>query len=162
MGFLVRKAGPADSETLASLRFDFVRELNPAAAILDDLMAANRHYFETQLGGTGSVACWLAEVAGTPVAQAMLILLPKPPSIELPTGLEGYVSNFYIMPAHRRRGIGQALLDALTAEARRLAIDKLWLHATLGGEQLYARAGFARIDRSPYPEMALDLASRRR
>ena len=157
MGFTIRRARPADSAALARLRLDFVRELNPAISIPDALLVANRRYFEAQLGQPGPVTCWLAEVDGAPVAQAMLILLPKPPSLELPTGLEGYVSNFFIAANHRRRGIGQALLDALTVEATRQGVDKLWLHATGDGELLYARAGFTRVDRSRYPEMTLDL-----
>jgi GNAT superfamily N-acetyltransferase len=157
MSFLVRKAGPADCGALARLRFDFVQELDPTATVPDELLAANQRYFATQLGGAGPVTCWLAEVDGAAVAQAMLILLPKPPSLGIPTGLEGYVSNFFIAAAHRRRGIGQALLDALTAEARLLGVDKLWLHATGDGELLYTRAGFTRVDRSRYPEMALVL-----
>ena len=156
-GVAIRRAGPADSEALARLRLDFVQEIDPAAPLPEGLFEANRRYFEVQLAEGGPVTCWLAEVAGAPVAQAMLILLPKPPSIAVPSGLEGYVSNFYIAPGHRRRGIGQALLDALMAEARRLGVGKLWLHATRDGEQLYTGAGFARVDRSKYPEMALDL-----
>ncbi|MBZ5640803.1 MAG: GNAT family N-acetyltransferase [Acidobacteriia bacterium] len=60
------------------------------------------------------------------------------------------VKRMYVVPAHRGRGVGRAILGEIEAEARRLGVARLVLET--GGRQpevlaLYASAGFAQIPR---------------
>lgn len=55
----------------------------------------------------------------------------------------GMVGNMIVDPAHRRRGIGAAILDAVLEFLDAYACTRLELSATDDGRPLYARAGFA-------------------
>ena len=57
------------------------------------------------------------------------------------------VAKVLVHSAYRRRGIGQALMDAVEAEARRIGRTTLVLDTRLGdaGESLYARCGWTKV-----------------
>ncbi len=80
--------------------------------------------------------CWLAaldsgEVVGYAGMQTVLD--------------EGYISNIAVSPAHRKQGLGMALVDALQREGRRRRLSFLTLEVRVGNAEarrLYERAGF--------------------
>ncbi|HEX2781452.1 MAG TPA: GNAT family N-acetyltransferase [Gemmatimonadaceae bacterium] len=98
---------------------------------------------------------WLAEGEGRPVGGAGLLLLDWPPSPRDPRGGIGYVYNVYVEPAHRRRGVARAVLEALHAWARERELGAVALHATDAGRPLYEALGY-----TPTSEMRLMLAAR--
>ncbi|WP_180232106.1 GNAT family N-acetyltransferase, partial [Bacillus cereus] len=62
--------------------------------------------------------------------------------------------NVYVKPAHRKEGVGSALLAAVGSAAREQGVDALTLHATAQARALYERHGFR-----PSPDaMSLALA----
>jgi ribosomal protein S18 acetylase RimI-like enzyme len=66
----------------------------------------------------------------------------RPPAASNLSGKEGYVLNMWTDPAHRRRGIGAAVLREIVAHARAARIGRLRLHATDAGRRLYEQFGF--------------------
>jgi GNAT superfamily N-acetyltransferase len=56
------------------------------------------------------------------------------------------VRAMYTHPAHVRRGVGRAILDACEAAARLDGFAKVELAATLAGEPLYRACGYAPIE----------------
>jgi ribosomal protein S18 acetylase RimI-like enzyme len=76
-----------------------------------------------------------------------LLVRPVPPRPDALATTEGYVLNLYVSPGHRRRGIGQLLLDACLGHGRAHGFRRLVLHATEDGRPMYERAGFVRNDR---------------
>lgn len=58
----------------------------------------------------------------------------------------GVVGNMIVHPAHRRRGIGAAILEAVVDFLERRGCTRLELSATDEGRPLYARCGFALAD----------------
>ncbi|MEW5967025.1 MAG: GNAT family N-acetyltransferase [Pseudomonadota bacterium] len=56
---------------------------------------------------------------------------------------DGHVGRMAVLPAWRRHGIGRALLDAVTREARARGHRALRLSAQTHAAGFYARAGFA-------------------
>ena len=57
-------------------------------------------------------------------------------------GAVGYVGNMIVAEGHRRRGLGSAVLAAVTEFLERSGATRLELYATHDGRPLYARHGF--------------------
>ncbi len=58
---------------------------------------------------------------------------------------EGYISNVAVSPEHRKKGIGDKLIDALTAQAERLKLSFLSLEvrkSNIAAQMLYSKHGF--------------------
>ena len=96
-----------------------------------------------------ALVCWFAAEA----------LLPPPFPTLRPHRL--YLSNMNVRAAHRRRGVGRALLGQAEALARRWRVAELWLHVdapNAAARALYEQAGFS----EPEPDRwALGLGPRR-
>ena len=63
---------------------------------------------------------------------------------------EGELANLAVAPDHRRRGIGQALLEAVTTDALGRGTSQLYLEvreSNTAARQLYATAGFVEVGR---------------
>jgi GNAT superfamily N-acetyltransferase len=58
---------------------------------------------------------------------------------------ETWVSNLFVNPGYRRRGIGQALMTAMLADDRALGYTHSILLATKTGAMLYPTVGYKRI-----------------
>ncbi|MEW6415035.1 MAG: GNAT family N-acetyltransferase [Pseudomonadota bacterium] len=59
------------------------------------------------------------------------------------------LDKLYVHPAHQRRGLGRALLDAVEAWARERQARRLWLQVNRGNEaaiRAYDRYGFAIVE----------------
>jgi GNAT superfamily N-acetyltransferase len=84
---------------------------------------------------------WIAEQNATPIGMAMLLLRDHPPR---PTGeaRRGYVTSVYVMPQHRRQGVGRALMEAVIAYGREEGLQRLELRTSEQGRVLYERVGF--------------------
>lgn len=63
--------------------------------------------------------------------------------------LSPWLASLYVLPEHRRRGVGKALVEALVREARRLGIGSLYLF-TYGEEAFYARLGWQKFEDCNY------------
>jgi GNAT superfamily N-acetyltransferase len=83
---------------------------------------------------------WLIVLAGGPVGYLVLTLGF---SVEA-GGAEGCIDEFYLVPAVRGRGLGGRALELVEAEARRLAVRRLYLEVEHGNRalHLYRRAGY--------------------
>lgn len=97
--------------------------------------------------------------AGTPHGRGFMIEAGKMPvgyvviglgfSIEY-SGIDGFLDEFYVAPAHRGRGIGTAALKALDQIARKLKIKALHLEAMPENDRaaaLYRRLGYRLSER---------------
>ena len=73
----------------------------------------------------------------------------------LTRGGEARIGRVAVMPAWRRRGIAGRLLAALEAEARRLRLGEVGLHAQRYVQHLYARHGYA-ITGGPFVEAGIE------
>jgi len=54
----------------------------------------------------------------------------------------GYVTNFYVIPEQRNRGLGTALLDAVHRYARTHTLDTLIVWPSERSAPLYQRRGY--------------------
>jgi GNAT superfamily N-acetyltransferase len=85
---------------------------------------------------------WVADDASTVVAATGLTVLDRRPYPGNLTGLDGYVTNMFTLPAYRRRGLARQLLEYLIAHARQVGIKRLFLESSREGQPLYEEFGF--------------------
>jgi GNAT superfamily N-acetyltransferase len=117
MSLTIRPARAEDAESLAAL----VRELNGHQGDptdRSDPATIRRDGF----GDPRRFEAVIAEVEGRSIGYALFL-----PAFESGYALAGlYVADLYVAPAHRRRGVGRALMAALAAEARARGLGFLW------------------------------------
>lgn len=61
-------------------------------------------------------------------------------------GALGVVGNMIVAEAHRRRGVGAAVLEVIVDHLESVGCTRLELYATAAGRPLYGRHGFSLID----------------
>lgn len=118
-----------------------------------ELDAAERRYL-AQAMPAGTFVAWLVEHGGRIVAGGGLQLRTLQPRPGFVRGEpEGLVVSMWTEPSHRRRGLGNRMMDAILQWCRARRIRRLTLHASTEGRPLYERFGFR-----PTNEMRLELA----
>ena len=141
---VIRIAGPADVAALAALRRAWTAEDDGPGA---DEGGADEG-FEARFGDwfereSARRVFWLAEAGGIPAGMVTLVTFERMPRPGRDPGAWGYLSNAYVAPAHRSRGIGSALLRALLAHAAERGFTRVVLHPSERAVPLYQRFGFA-------------------
>ena len=125
---IVRKAGMADVAALAALR-GIEPENLPAYS---DWVAAHA---ETHLP-------FVAEVDGSVVGAAWLLIADRVPSNDSPDRRYGDVQSVEVREEYRNRGIGGALIAAILAEAGARDLLHVTVHSSRRAVDFYQRAGF--------------------
>lgn len=140
-GFRIRQAGPEDAGTLASLRYRFRTELDPATEAEHAFLERCEPWMAERLRD-GTWRCWIATLGNTAVGTLWLHLIQKLPNPVGHREYHGYISSVYVTPEHRDEGIGSALLEACLAHAEAEGVDALVLWPTQRSRPLYQRHGF--------------------
>ena len=63
--------------------------------------------------------------------------------------LSPWVASVYVLPEHRRKGIGRLLVAHAVEEARLLGVQTVYLF-TAGQEAYYARLGWSALERTQH------------
>jgi GNAT superfamily N-acetyltransferase len=142
----VRLALPADAPALARLRYEFRAGLAEAAESEAAFVERCTAWMDERLHPDGTWRCWVAEAGKAIVGNAWLLLLEKLPNPVAELERHGYISNLYVQPVHRGRGLGSALLTECLREADAMGVDALILWPTPRSRSLYIRHGFAARD----------------
>ncbi|MFD0162998.1 GNAT family N-acetyltransferase [Streptomyces decoyicus] len=138
----VRRARAADAPVLARLRWASKqedREGDPSAPVRP--VAQAEQWIQKRLA-RGSWLAWVAESGGEIRGHVFLHLVERVPEPYEDNTPVGYVTNFYVVPGHRNRGLGAALLEALQRHARGRGMDVLIVWPSERSVPLYRRAGF--------------------
>ncbi len=95
---------------------------------------------------------WIAEDQSRPIGYLILSPddLPSDPPVEGSIEL----ARLYVRKGHHSRGIGQDLMDAAIAEARRVGYKNIVLSVwseNYGGHRFYRRNGFEKIGEYQFP-----------
>jgi GNAT superfamily N-acetyltransferase len=141
---VIRRAGAGDTPALAALRWRFKVEEGEEAGARDEaeFVADCTQWLRSRLAGPWRA--WLAEVDGRACEHVFLCLVEKVPSPFAGAEALGYVTNFYVTPEQRDRGLGRALLDEMTAYARTHRLDTMVVWPSERSAPLYVRCGFER------------------
>ena len=125
----INKATSDDIPALVDLMHEFYAESHYP---LDRRWAAAS--FSGLLGDDSRGAAWLVSHEGGPAGYVVLTVRH---SMEY-GGLDAFIDDLFIRPAHRRRGLGRVLLDALFAECERRVV--LAVHVEVGRDNAAAQA----------------------
>jgi GNAT superfamily N-acetyltransferase len=139
----IRPATPPDAQALARLRYRFRAGLAEASESEDQFIARAAAWFAARLA-TATWRGWVAidedgEIVGHVFVQLVEKIpnpLPEPESI-------GYLTNCYVVPDRRNRGLGARLIAAALDACDALDLESVILWATEESRTLYARHGFA-------------------
>jgi GNAT superfamily N-acetyltransferase len=147
MSMEVRRLGPGDEHVLALI-----------AREADDFDLAGASLPESPLAATEAAAYladpavlhWVAEDGGRVVGELLCHVLRLPSG----SGRELLLYSIGMRAAHRRQGIGTALVREMVVWARDEGIEEVWVLAdNPGAEAFYAASGFAHTaegDRAVY------------
>ncbi len=149
----VWRAGDEDQAVVAAMRVAFVEDDSFGSGPTDDGFRTVTRGFIEEAHADGSLVSWLAEDGADCVGIVSMLICHAPPRPTDVRTRRAYVVNMYVRPSHRGRGVAQALLDALLAEARVRDLRALHLYATDAGRPLYERAGF--VPNAAWMEMPL-------
>ncbi|MEI6682106.1 MAG: GNAT family N-acetyltransferase [Bacteroidota bacterium] len=152
-GVTLKPATRSDIPTLVEFRIIFLKEIQgpcspePEAVLRDSL----KEYF-TKSMMQGLFIAWIAWDDDKPVGFSGMVIREQPGTLALPGGRTGYILNMFTLAAYRKLGICSLLFGKLIAEAMKLNLDKVELHATREGEPVYRKFNF----REPH-DVALEL-----
>ncbi|MGW6913870.1 N-acetyltransferase family protein [Kitasatospora sp. NPDC054939] len=139
---IVRPARPADARTLAELRWTCKQEDHdgqpPSSA---RSLADAEQWIRTRLSD-GPWSAWVAETEGGICGHVFLCLVERMPEPYADNNPLGYVTNFFVLPSQRNRGVGSALLEALKQHARSVGLEGLIVWPSERSTPLYRRSGF--------------------
>jgi ribosomal protein S18 acetylase RimI-like enzyme len=137
----LRPLAPADHDRLLAMATAFNDEDN------HPLSPAGRRALAELVAGTRFAGGWMIEAAGEPVGY---LVVTWSWSIAY-GGRDAYIDEFYIEPAHRGRGHGSAVLEALVRLLGAEGVHAVHLEVEAGNPdaaRLYRRHGFAGTDRA--------------
>ncbi len=134
-------------------------DLTMREATLDDLPAIGR--LRESVGWT--VHEWaLRAVIDRPYARCVVVSDDEGALAAIGSGIAyqpiGFVGNMVVAEGHRRRGLGSAVLTAITSYLERAGCPRVELNATSEGRLLYERHGFATIGTSATATIGRDVA----
>lgn len=140
----IRFATEADAPMLARLRFalrasthDQVHE-NEATFI-----ERCTRWMQKRLRPDGAWKCWIAEDASTTIGSLWVQLVEKIPNPIAEPESYVYLTNFYVRPESRGRGIGSKLLAEALAWSKSQNAEIVFLWPTERSKPLYVRHGFS-------------------
>jgi GNAT superfamily N-acetyltransferase len=139
----VRLATAADLEALAALRRAWVEE---NAGPIGDGGAFEREFAAWYAAESGRRLIWIATVGDQPVGMLSVVEFHRMPRPDRLVSRWGYISNVFVLAAHRNGGIGRELLDTAIAAAKDRGYARLVLSPSPRAVPLYERSGFARAD----------------
>ncbi len=142
----IRHATEGDAGELARLRWQCTREAAEAAEGAESLEAFTDRFrdFVRRALVSGRWSIWVAELDGRLVGNIWVHLIDRVPRPYGDTAVWGYVTNVYVEPEVRNRGLGGMLLDAGVEWGRYVGADRLIVWPRGGSNSLYERHGFGR------------------
>jgi GNAT superfamily N-acetyltransferase len=98
--------------------------------------ARTRQVLPHHLGGDSPLWQYVALDEGRPTGWVRSVVVPTP------AGPAAWVSNMFVLPAWRRRGIGRSMLARMLRDDRRRGATRSVLLASHTGAMLYPRVGY--------------------
>lgn len=142
--FTVRPTSISDIHQLTQWRMRVLREVFADATDVgwEALEAANRRFYIEHISAETLEAVWAINCEGTVMGCGDVCYQSELPSPDNVSGKNAYLMNIYVLPAFRRNGVGEAIVNTLVAKAKERKCGKIYLETTDCGQHLYRRCGF--------------------
>jgi GNAT superfamily N-acetyltransferase len=140
----IRLARSSDCHALAEMRYQFRSETEPATETKSQFMRRCTSWMRKRFrSGSYRWRCWVAEDGKRLLGHVCVQLIEKIPNPVNEPELHAYLTNFYVVPEMRDRGLGKKLLNKALSWCRTRETDAVILWATLASRSLYRRCGLA-------------------
>lgn len=132
----------SDLDIICQHREAMFREMGREEDLLASVRVPYRNWLIPRLAD-GVYSGFIGEVDGNPVAGVGMTIVDWAPHPRHPiTSDRGYISNLYVEPEFRRRGIANALMAMVEADMKNRNLELAVLHASEAGRTLYEKAGW--------------------
>jgi len=160
--YSVRRATLADTAMLVRHRVRMFEDMGVLTATdpLEARLAVEFAAWLAQQMPAGTYVAWVVDALDEDGHTAIVsgggaTLIPWPPGPRYPGSQLAFVYNVYTEPAHRSRGLGRMVMDAVHAFCREAGIGSVALNASTYGQPLYESMGY-RVTPSPMMFLSLD------
>ncbi len=143
---IVEPATDRDVAALAHLRWRLYAEQNGEPAEPPDVYRDRFAAFASVALGSDEWRAWVARGDRGLVGAMWLHTVPRVPVPGKHAGPIGYLTNVYVAPEHRNRGLGARMLDRVTAWCREEGYSLVIVWPTERSNTFYRRSGFDRPD----------------
>jgi GNAT superfamily N-acetyltransferase len=141
----IRLARSGDCHALAALRYRFRTETEPATETRSQFLRRCTSWMRKRFrSGSSPWRCWVADDGKQLLGHVCVQVFEKVPNPVNEPELHAYVTNFYVVPEMRSRGLGRRLLEKALSWCRARGTDAIILWATPESRSLYRRCGLAK------------------
>ena len=138
-----RIATEADAADLAALKVHWSHPNDPDYEVDADEASTFAGQLRDWMRERGEQSvCIVASVGGQMVGMAWLAIYHRAPNVGDIERLSGDVQSVFVLPAHRGRGIGEAMMQALVDEADARGIRRVTVSSSTQARPVYERVGF--------------------
>ena len=141
---------PEDIDVLVGPMFEYWQRVPT-----DDTIEGRRERFRSHLNRTILPMAWVAHDRGIVLGTAALRTTDLPDHDHLTPWLSGV----FVLPEHRRRGVGTALCRHVEACAVQMGHKKLYLF-TIDQQPLYERLGWLYLDKGTWMGVVADVMTK--
>jgi GNAT superfamily N-acetyltransferase len=143
-GLGIRVATSADCRALAEMRYRFRTELACSAEPKSRFVRRCTLWMKKRFrAGSRTWRCWVVDDGNQLLGHVCVQLFEKMPNPVNEREVHAYLTNFYVVPEMRGRGLGRKLLKIAALWCRARGVDAVILWASPASKSLYRRSGFA-------------------
>jgi GNAT superfamily N-acetyltransferase len=138
----IRLASSTDCRALAELRYQFRAEAGSATETKSRFLRRCRSWMKKRFhSGSRPWRCWVLDDGKRLLGHVCVQVFEKVPNPVSEREIHAYLTNFYVVPEMRNRGLGEKLLNKALSWCRARNTDAVILWATPGSKSLYRRCG---------------------
>ena len=140
--FRIRVATSADWNVLAEMRYRFRTEVgSPTESKSRFVRRCTSWMKKTFRADSSRWQCWVIDDGKQLVGHVCVQLFEKMPNPVNEPEAHAYLTNFYVVPQLRGRGLGRKLLNKALSWCRAKGVDAVILWATAESKSLYRQCG---------------------
>ena len=138
----IRKATSDDWNSLAEMRYQFRTEVgSPTETKSRFIRRCGSWMKKAFIAEPRAWHCWVIDDGKQLVGHVCVQLFEKMPNPVNEPEAHAYLTNFYVVPEMRGRGLGRKLLNEALSWCRAQGVDAIILWATPESKSLYRRCG---------------------